>query len=97
MRPGPAPAAPSSLLPSPPARGCTPGGHVNQARATERWGVRSAALKGGGREGGKMAGDTERGAEPPRPPPRAPSALTLLIFVELPLELVEVRHAEAAA
>lgn len=44
-----------------------------------------------------MAGGTERGQEPPCPPPRAPGALTLLILVELPLELVEVRHAEAAA
>lgn len=44
-----------------------------------------------------MAGGTEESQEPPRPPPRAPGALTLLILVELPLELVEVRHAEAAA
>lgn len=38
-------------LPSPPARGGTPGGHVSEARAAERWGGRRAALKGGGREG----------------------------------------------
>lgn len=44
-----------------------------------------------------MAGDTGGSREPPRPPPRTPGALTLLILVELPLELVEVRHAEAAA
>lgn len=44
-----------------------------------------------------MAGATEEDRGPPRPPPSVPGALTLLILVELPLELVEVRHAEAAA
>lgn len=44
-----------------------------------------------------MAGDTEGSQESPRPPSHTPGALTLLILVELPLELVEVRHAEAAA
>lgn len=44
-----------------------------------------------------MAGGTVGSQGPPRPPPRVPGALTLLILVELPLELVEVRHAEAAA
>lgn len=44
-----------------------------------------------------MAGDTEGSQEPPRPLPLTPGTLTLLILVELPLELVEVRHAEAAA
>lgn len=44
-----------------------------------------------------MAGGTEGSQDPPRPPPRTAGILTLLILVELPLELVEVRHAEAAA
>lgn len=44
-----------------------------------------------------MAGGAEGNQEQPRPLPRAPRALTLLILIELPLELVEVRHAEAAA
>lgn len=89
---GPAPAALS-------ARGGTLGGHVSEARAPRDGGGCRTVLKGGGSDEAtrKMAGDTEGSQEPPLPLPHAPGALTLLILIELPLELVEVRHAEMAA
>lgn len=47
--------------------------------------------------GREQEGEMVRGTERSKTPPHSPGALTLFILVELPLELVEVRHAYAAA
>lgn len=73
------------------------GGHVSEARDKGRCGggqPRGTETGKRGENGGGGHRGNPRAALPSAPRPRA---LTLLILVELPLKLVEVRHAEAAA
>lgn len=66
---------------------------MREARAARTEGVLENHAAPGREQEGKMA----RGTEGSRTPTHSPGALTLFILVELPLELVEVRHAFAAA
>lgn len=67
---------------------------MSEARAARTGG---GLLENHAAPGREQEGEMVTGTERSKTPPHSPGALTLFILVELPLELVEVRHAYAAA